>query len=155
MAAAGFLVGNSIEGNGMNDSELLESLIYSTHHAAGFILRRMRRVPPAGLYFKNSADPLMDYYFPREDQAKASDEELRGLVVEKLQRWAARPDTCAIAFATEVVVDGQRMMALQAETRTEVIVLHYPIRKTWLGLKLGAPQKVDELLVNRLLSQDR
>lgn len=138
----------------MTGSQILESLIYSTRHAASFVLRRMRRVPPAGLYFVNAEEPRMDYYFPREDDRAASEQELRRLVEEKVRRWAARPETCAVAFVTEILVDGQRVMAVQAETRTQVVVLHYPIRKTWLGWKLGEAREAEGLLVARLLDGD-
>jgi hypothetical protein len=138
----------------MNDTELLESLIHSTRHAAGFVLRRMRRVPPAGLYFKNPEDPLMDFYFPREDHPKASEEEMRGLVEAQLRRWASWPETCAVALVMEISVDGQRMMAVQAETRTRAVVLHYPIERRWWGLKLGEATEAEGLLMERLLGEN-
>ena len=129
----------------------MDALIYSTRHAAGFVLRHLRRIPPAGLYFFNADDPRMDYYYPQEDHPRASDEQLRGLVEDRLRRRAARPETCALALITETVVEGQRVMAVQAETRSQALLLHFPIRKTWLGLKLGEPQPAVGLLKERFL----
>jgi hypothetical protein len=140
-------------------SALLESLLYTTRQGAGFILRRLGRIPPAAVYLTNPADPLVDFYFPEEERPGADDEELLALVRGAMREVAARPDTCAIAVATEIVRDGQRVMAIQAETRApgtgaptrEVVVLHYPIRKRWLGLTFGEPEEAEGLVTERFL----
>lgn len=143
-------------------SALLESLLYTTRQGAGFILRRLHRIPPAAVYLTNPADPLVDFYFPQEDHPRAADEELLALVREAMREVAARPDTCAIAIATEIVRDpstalrasgGQRFMAIQAETRDEIVVLHYPIRKRWLGWTFGEAEEAEGLVTERFLQE--
>jgi hypothetical protein len=135
----------------MTESELLESLIYSTRHAAGFVLKRYRRVLPFCVQFAPAEDPLVDFYFPREAQPEASFEEQYALAEAKARRFALKPETCALSLVTEVIQGEQRVMVVQAETRTLARLLHYPIRKTWLGWTTGEPREAEGLLVGRLL----
>lgn len=159
----------------MPQRELLDSLIHTTRHGAGFILRRLGRVVPGGVYFVNEADPLVDFYFPKEDHPKAADEELFAMVEAELRKWAARAETCGVALVTEIARDGRRVMAMQAETRTgaptrrdapthpeaptrpealtrEVVLLHYPLRRKLWWWNLGEAEEVEELLVPRFFS---
>ena len=133
----------------MPKSELLESLIHTTLQGAGFILRRYGRVLPGGVYFVNEDDPLVDFYFPKEDHPKAPDAELLPLTEAELRRWAKRPETCAVALAVEVEVGGGRVMALQAETRRELVVLHVPLRKKLWWWVLGEAEEAEGLVVER------
>ena len=135
----------------MNDTELIESLIYSTQHAAGFVLRRHRRVLPFCVQFAPAEDPLVDFYFPREAQPQASFEEQFALAEARARRFAALSDTCALAFVTEVTQGKQRFMLIQAETRTLAQVLRYPIRKTWLGLATGKAEEAEGFVVGPFL----
>ncbi len=147
----------------MADSQLLDDLIYSTHHGAGFILRRLGRVVPGGIYFVNPDDPLMDFCFPKEDHPRASDEEVFAMVEAELRAWAARPETCAIAMVTEVAIEGQRVMKMQAETRhasgtdaptRECVVMHCPLqRKLWWRV-LGEAAEGEGLIVERFFGED-
>jgi len=139
-------------------SALLDDLIYSTHHGAGFILRRFGRVVPGGVYFVNADDPRMDYCFPKEDHPRATDEELFGMVEAELRRWAGREETCAIAMVTERACDpstalgaygGQRVMVMQAETRGEMKVLHCPLRRRLWWWVLGEAEEGEGLVVER------
>jgi hypothetical protein len=147
----------------MPHSALLDDLIYSAHQGAGFILRRCGRVVPGGIYFVDADDPRMDFCFPKEDHPRASDEEVLALVEAELRRWAARPQTCAIAMVTEIVRDpatalrasgGQRVMALQAETRGELVVMHVPLRRKLWWWTLGEPEVVEGLIVPRFFGED-
>ena len=138
----------------MTQDELLESLIYSTCHAAGFVLKRYQRVLPFCVQFAPAEDPKVDFYFPREAHPKAPFEEQLALAETRARRFAQKPETCALALVTEVREGEQRVMVVQAETRTEARLLHYPIRKTWLGWTTGAAHDVDGLLLGRLLGEE-
>ena len=137
----------------MTDPELLESLIYSTHHAAGFVLKRYGRVLPFCVQFAPADDPKVDFYFPREAQPKASFEEQYVLAEARARRFALKPETSALSFVTEVQEGEQRFMVVQAETRTEARVLRYPLRKAWLGWTTGKAEEAGGLLVGRLLGE--
>ena len=138
----------------MNDSELLESLIYSTRHAAGFVLKRYQRVLPFCVQFAPADDPKVDFYFPREAQPKAPFEEQLALAEARARRFAQKPETCALAFVTEMLEGEHRVMVVQAETRAEARRLHYPIRKTWLGWATSEPREAEGLIVGRLLGEE-
>jgi hypothetical protein len=121
-------------------SKLLDSLIHTARHGAGFVLRRHRRLVPSGIQFVHEADPRVYFCFPLDDHPRASVEELQALTEAWLRERAQRPETCALARVTEVERDGQRLMILHAETRQEAVLLRYPIRKKLLGLTLGKPE---------------
>jgi hypothetical protein len=135
----------------MTDSEILESLIHSTQHSAGFVLKSHRQVLPFCVQFFNADDPHVDFYSPHEPQPEASFEEQFALAEARARKYAQRPETCALALVTEVAEGEQRYMVMQAETRTQVRVLRYPLRKTWLGWTMGKAEERLELLVPRLL----
>lgn len=128
-------------------SDLLESLIYTTRQGAGFILRRFGRVLPGGVYFVNPDDPKVDFCFPREEHPRASDEELFALTEATLRRWAGRPETCAIALVTETIIEGRRVMKMQAETREECVVMHFPLRRKLWWWVLGEAEEGEGLVV--------
>jgi hypothetical protein len=94
----------------------------------------------------------VDFYFPKEDAPRATDDELMALVQEAMREVAARPETCAIAVATEIARDGQRFMAVQAETRQEAVVLHFPLRRRLWWRVLGESEQVEGLLAQRLFA---
>jgi len=154
----------------MPHSDLLDELIYTTRHGAGFMLRRFGRVVPGGVYFVNADDPLVDFCFPKEDHPKASDGELFARAEEELRRWAAKPETCAIAMVTEVVIDGRRVMKMQAETRSapgtgaptrpgsnaparECVIRHWPLRRKLWWWVLGEAEEGERLIVERFLGE--
>jgi hypothetical protein len=137
----------------MQQEELLQSLIHSTHHSAGFVLKRHQRVLPFCVQFFNADDPRVDFYSPHEAQPEASFEEQFALAEARARRFAERAETCALAFVTEVTEGEQRFMLLQAETRTQVRVLRYPLRKNWLGWTIGKPEEIEGLVVERLLRE--
>lgn len=132
--------------------DLLDSLIYSTRYAAGFVLKRYGRVLPFCVQFAPAEDPRVDFYFPREAQPRAPFEEQYTLAEARARRFAQKAETCALSFVTEITVDEQRYLVIQAETRSEVRQLRYPLRKTWLGWKLDKPEPQDGLLLGRLLA---
>ncbi|MGE5532013.1 MAG: hypothetical protein ACM3VW_07870 [Bacteroidota bacterium] len=136
--------------NDMTDSELLESLIHSTFHSAGFVLKSHRRVLPFCVQFYNAEDPHVDFYSPHEPQPQASFEEQFAVAEAKARKYAERPETCALALVTEVSEGEQRFMIMQADTRTAVRVLRYPLRKTWLGWTIGKAEETRGLVVERL-----
>ena len=135
----------------MPHSELLDSLIHTARHGAGFVLGHYRRIVPSAVQFINEDDPRVYLCFPLEDHPRATVEEMLALTEEWLRDRAARPETCALALVTEVQRDGQRLMALQAETRCEAVLLHYPLRKKLLGWTFGEPQEAEGELPGRLL----
>lgn len=135
----------------MTPEALMEELLYSTHHAAGFVLKRYGRVLPFCVQFAPAEDPLLDFYFPREAHPEAPFEEQLVLAETRARRFAGKPETCALSFVTETGEGERRVMVVQAETRTEARLVHYPIRKTWLGWTTGRPQEAEGLLVARLL----
>lgn len=135
-------------------SRLLDDLIYTTRHGAGFILRRFGRVVPGGVYFVNPDDPLVDFTFPKEDHPQANDEALLAMTEQELRRWAAKPETCAVALAVETVRDGGRVMAIQAETRGEVAIVHCPLRQKLWWWVLGEAKEGEGLIVERFFEND-
>lgn len=138
----------------MPHSALLDDLIYSAHHGAGFILRRFGRVVPGGIYFVDADDPRMDFCFPKEDHPRATDEEVFALVEAELRRWAARPQTCGVAMVAEILRDGQRVMALQAETGDELALVHAPLRRKLWWWVLGEAEVGEGLIVPRFFEND-
>jgi hypothetical protein len=132
-------------------SELLDSLIHTARHGAGFILSRYQRVVPSAVQFIHEDDPRVYHCFPLEEHPRATTEELLALTEAWLRDRAARPETCALALVTEVQRDDQRLMVLQAETRREAVLLHYPLRKKWLGWTLGEAEEVEGEPPGRLL----
>jgi hypothetical protein len=139
----------------MPHSDLMNDLIYSTHHGAGFILRRYGRIVPGGVYFVDPDDPRMDFCFPKEDHPRASDDEAFALAEAELRRWAARPETCAIAMVTEGLRDGQRVLAMQAETRDECVIMHCPLRRKLWWRVLGEAEVGEGLVVERFFHDRR
>lgn len=140
-------------GNDMNDTELLQSLIHSTEHSAGFVLKSHRRVLPFCVQFYKADDPHVDFYSPHEPQPQASFEEQLAMAEARARKYAERPETCALALVSEISEGEQRFMIMQAETRTAWRVLRYPVRKTWLGWTMGKAEETAELVVGRLLAE--
>jgi len=138
----------------MTREALIDILIYNARHAASFVLKRYRCVLPFCVQFAPLDDPKVDFYFPREAQPQAAFEEQSALAEARARRFALKPETCALAFVTERLVGEQRLMVVQAETWGEARLLHYPVRKTWLGWTTGEPHEAEGLLLGRLLGDE-